>query len=197
MLLEVKRCNKNKWAHPIKKSKNCIFTIQAKTNCMKQCKKLFPLIFLIITFCASVLLVSAQQSGTAKKLAITNLVDSQQYVFYAESVIPMSGRQKFLTSSYTVYISKDTVISDLPFFGRAYSAPINAADGGIKFTSINFDYTSSARKKGGWNITIKPKDVPDVQQLSFTIYTNGTAYLNVNSTNRQSISFNGHVAKNK
>ena len=164
---------------------------------MKRCKKIFPLIFLIIILSNCVLPVSAQQSGNAKEVVIKNLVDSQRYVFYAQSASPMSGRQKFLTSNYTIYISKDTVMSDLPFFGRAYSAPINAADGGIKFTSINFDYKSAARKKGGWDIIIKPKDAPDVQQFTLTIYTNGTAYLNVNSTNRQSISFNGYIAKKK
>lgn len=164
---------------------------------MKRCKKIFLLIFLIIIFSNCVLSVSAQQSGNAKEIATKNLVDSQRYVFYAQSATPISGRQKFLTSDYSVYISKDTVMSNLPFFGRAYSVPINTTDAGIKFTSINFDYKSSARKKGGWDITIKPKDAPGVQQLLLTIYTNGTAYLNVNSTNRQFISFNGHVAKNK
>jgi hypothetical protein len=142
-------------------------------------------------------LVTAQKSTPAKEAVIKNLVNSQQYVFYAQSALPMSGRQRFLTSEYTLYVSKDTVISDLPYFGRAYSAPINLAGGGINFTSTSFDYQLKARKKGGWDITIKPKDTPEVQQLMMTIFENGTTSLRVSSNNRQPISFNGYITTRK
>lgn len=164
---------------------------------MKAFKKLAPAVVFLIALLVSRQLVFAQKPATEKELAIQTLVDNQQYVFYAESVSPMSGRQRFLTSDYTVEVSKDTVVSYLPFFGKAYAAPIGSTDGGIKFTSTNFEYKITPRKKGGWDINIKPKDVSDVQQLSLTVYKNGTAYLSVNSTNRQSISYNGHISEKK
>lgn len=164
---------------------------------MKAFKKLAPAVVFLIALLVSTQLVFAQKPATEKELAIQTLVDNQQYVFYAESVSPMSGRQRFLTSDYTVEVSKDTVVSYLPFFGKAYAAPIGSTDGGIKFTSTNFEYKITPRKKGGWDINIKPKDVSDVQQLSLTVYKNGTAYLSVNSTNRQSISYNGHISEKK
>lgn len=146
---------------------------------------------------ADVPVVSGQKQPTAKEIAITKLVDSQQYVFYAQYVIPSNGRQRNLTSDYTVSVSKDTVTSDLPFFGRAYSAPINPGDGGIKFTSTNFSYKLEQRKKGGWIVTIKAPDAPGVQQLNMTIFENGTASLLVTSTSRQPISFNGYIRGRK
>lgn len=164
---------------------------------MKAFKKLVPAVVFLIVLLVSTQLVFAQKTATEKELAIQTLVDNQQYVFFAESVSPMSGRQRFLTSDYTVEVSKDTVVSYLPFFGKAYAAPIGSTDGGIKFTSTKFEYKITPRKKGGWDINIKPKDVSDVQQLSLTVYKNGTAYLSVNSTNRQSISYNGHISEKK
>ncbi|MEP7142615.1 MAG: DUF4251 domain-containing protein [Ferruginibacter sp.] len=164
---------------------------------MKSLKRSLPIILVFIAIISDPLVINAQKSATVKEVAIKNLIDSQRYVFHAENVTPMSGRQRFLTSDYIVNISKDTIISDLPYFGRAYSAPINSGEGGIKFTSTDFGYEIIPRKKGGWDITIKPKDVPDVQRLTMTIFENGTASLQVTSTNRQPISFNGYVTKLK
>jgi hypothetical protein len=164
---------------------------------MKTFKGILPFLLFMALFTGNTNIVIAQKKVSAKETEIKNLLYSQQYIFYAQSVIPSSGRQRFLTSEYTVTISKDTIVSYLPYFGRAYSATLGTTDGGIKFTSVDFDYTISDRKKGGWEINIHPKGGQDVQKLNFTVYNNGTAYLFVNSNNRQSISFNGYVRARK
>ncbi|MHA4806557.1 DUF4251 domain-containing protein [Flavitalea flava] len=134
-----------------------------------------------------------QDKQAAKETAIKNLVDSQSYVFKAQSAMPMSGRTRQLTSDYDLKVTKSSIICYLPYFGRAYSAPIDPTQGGIQFTSKDFDYTVTARKKGGWDVQIKPKDKRDVQQLSLSISQDGYASLQVTSTNRQMISFNGYI----
>ncbi len=164
---------------------------------MKTFKEILPFLLFMAVFTGNTNIVIAQKKVPAKEVEIKNLLGSQQYIFYAQSVTPFSGRQRFLTSDYTVTVSKDTVLSDLPYFGRAYAAPIGSNDGGIKFTSVDFEYKISERKKGGWEINIKPKDGQGVQQLALTIYNNGTAYLFVNSNSRQSISFNGYITGKK
>jgi hypothetical protein len=50
------------------------------------------------------------------------------------------------------------------------------------------------RKKGGWEITITPKDGKDVRNCQLTVYESGNANLLVNSNNRQSINYSGEVA---
>ncbi|MEP7319290.1 MAG: DUF4251 domain-containing protein, partial [Panacibacter sp.] len=94
-------------------------------------------------------------------------------------------------------ISKDTIISYLPYFGRAYTAPISPEDGGINFTSTDFEYTTALRKKGGWSIEIKFKDQSQVREMNLTIFDNGRADLFVSSNNRQSISFSGNIRERK
>ena len=128
---------------------------------------------------------------------IKNIVENQNYFFIAQTALPSTGSSRQLSPDYTVKVSKDTIISDLPYFGRAYSAPIGKLDGGIKFTSNNFDYKKEVHKKGGWDIFIEPKDVREVQQLSFSISENGYATLKVISTNHQAISFYGYVKGDK
>jgi hypothetical protein len=132
-----------------------------------------------------------------KRAVITNLIDSQDFNFVAQTVLPQRGVTKQLTSIYDITISKDSIVSDLPYFGRAYSVPYNPNEVGLKFTSTKFEFTKTPGKKGGWNISIKPKDYAEVQQLSFRIFENGSASLNVINLNRDPISFQGFIKERK
>jgi len=144
--------------------------------------------------------VKAQDTNADKKAEeaaqVKAMVESQRYVFKPQSANPMRGRTVQLTSEYTVKVSKDTIVSDLPYFGRSYTAPIDPSKGGIQFNSTKFDYKLEEVKKG-WQVTIKPGDVSDVQQFFLTIFTNGSATLQVTSTNRTPISFNGSVSERR
>ena len=135
------------------------------------------------------MLVSAQKKGPDD---IKRIVESQNYIFKANRVNPHGSISRELTSDYDLTVTRDTIISYLPYFGRAYVAPINVTDGGIKFTSAKFEYKQSKSGKG-WEIAIRPRDASDVQQLNLDIFDNGVATLRVISTNRQSISFNGYI----
>ena len=135
----------------------------------------------------------SQDKKNDKALQVKESVENQHYIFVAQTALPLQGRVRQLTTDYTLKVSKDTVIADLPYFGRAYSAPIGTSGGGIQFTSTKFEYTSTERKKGGWNISIKPKDSQDVRELSLSISENGYVSLQVISNNRQAISFNGYL----
>src|SRR4026207_765126 len=91
----------------------------------------------------------AQDKKENKQAAVRNMVESQQYIFKAQYVLPLAGSQRALTSDYDLTVSKSAVSSYLPFFGRAYVAPINPAEGGIKFNSSKFEYIKEEDKKGG------------------------------------------------
>ncbi|MEN0055859.1 MAG: DUF4251 domain-containing protein [Mucilaginibacter sp.] len=152
----------------------------------------------------SISLVHAQTSRKDKKAAhaaeIKSMVEAQDYVFDANYVTPMRGISRSLNSPYDLVISKDTITAFLPYFGQAYQAPYNPTDGGIKFTTTKFSYNSKVGKKGDWTITIKPTDRSisnwrDVQTMTLSISTDGYASLQVISTNRDPISFNGTIEK--
>jgi hypothetical protein len=139
----------------------------------------------------SVFLVAHAQQ---KETVIKNKIQARSYVFMAQSVSPMRGSMRQLTSEYDLRVSPDSIIVWLPYFGRAYSAPLNAPDGGIKFTSTNVDYTVVTRKNR-WDITIKPKDAAGINQLFLTVFANGSASLQVTSNNRDPISFGGYISE--
>ena len=139
----------------------------------------------------------AQKKDSAKIAMIKNCIDSRHYTFKAQVMLPVSGRSRQLTSDYDVRITRDTVISVLPYFGRAYSAPLGTDDNGLRFTSKDFDYTIMPKKKDGWNVKIKIKDVSGSQQMDMSIFSNGTASLQVTGTNREPVSFTGYITTAK
>ena len=131
---------------------------------------------------------------TAKEATIKSNVDAKNYTFIATYMLPQRGDGKSLTSEYDFKVTKDSLISFLPYYGRAYFVvPYNGADGGIKFTSTKFSYVAKDKKKGGWEITIIPSDVRNLNRLIFNISPDGYASLSVTSNNRDFITFNGYL----
>jgi Domain of unknown function (DUF4251) len=154
--------------------------------------KAFLILFTINILAAS-FIVKAQDKTPDE---IKKIVESQNYIFKAQMANPQTGSSRSLTPEYDLTITRDTIISDLPYFGRAYAAPVDPAEGGIKFTSTSFEYKPAKHDKG-WEIMIKPKDARDVQQLYLEIFNNGNTTLQIISTNRQGISFNGYIEEGK
>jgi hypothetical protein len=89
------------------------------------------------------------------------------------------------------------LVAFLPYYGRAFSAPMTTEENGYKFKSKDFSYTSTQRKKGGWEISINTKDVKNSPKLNLSINENGYATLTIISNNKQSINYNGFLAENK
>lgn len=162
---------------------------------MKEYRFLNKAFLLLFTFTACFQFsIQAQNDKKEQKQAdIQKLIQSKNFVFVAQYASPLGGRQINLTSIYDVKLSADTIVSELPYYGRAFVAPINPADGGINFTSTNFTYTVNDKKKGGWEITVLPKDTHDARQMFLTVSAEGYASLQVTSNNRQPIGFTGYI----
>lgn len=134
----------------------------------------------------------AGKIGTDKLKMIKTQVENKSFVFLARSVRPMKGGTRHLTSTYTLEVDSATVVSDLPYYGRVYQAAYGG-DGGIKFSSADFEYKTEVRKKGGWIIQIKTKDLRNNFQLRLTVMENGNTSLQVNGNDRESISYDGEL----
>jgi hypothetical protein len=173
--------------------------------------KVFSILFICafsvnLSYAQTVSYASYRQTTKADKKAakaaqVKRLVESQNYVFQATYVIPSGMQSRALNSGYDFTVTKDKIEVYLPYFGRAYSAPRNLNDGGIKLKTTKFDYKSEF-KKSTWNIVIKPKQdndpgVKDVQSLKLTVYDNGFATLFVTSLSKQPITFNGNIEEVK
>jgi hypothetical protein len=78
-----------------------------------------PFILLVFAFCC--ITVQAQEKSTA----IKSMIEAKQFVFKAQTVLPASMATRQLSGdNYDLKLFGDSLISYLPYFGRAYSAPI-------------------------------------------------------------------------
>lgn len=162
----------------------------ADMNKMKT--KVMYLFFVMLT--AGIHSVGAQEVNEA---SIQGLIDAKRFVVQVQSVSPARGGLRQLTPGYTFTILPDSILSELPYFGRAHQASINPSDAGIKFTSTDFQYEVKNRKKGGWDLKIRPKDNGKAHQFFITISTTGHASMRVSSSDRESISYNGFIEEVK
>jgi hypothetical protein len=169
-------------------------------------KTLIKLFFVAVILSGSITITNAQatrkEKQAAKAAKIKDLLDSRNYVFNATYIIPQRGNSRSTNYGYDLVVSKDTVTAYLPYFGRVTLAPVDPSDGGVKFTSTNFDYTAKQAKNGSYNITITPKDAgtqvsKDVRYLRLNVSTSGYASLQVISNNREPISYNGDIQEQK
>ena len=156
------------------------------------------IVFIITMVFLSIVLIncsSSRNTTTLEKGMIEEMIRNQSFIFVAERMNPLRGRSRILTSSYDVRVNNDSLVSFLPYFGRAYSAPIDPTKVGTQFTSTNFTYQVGKEKNNRWLISITPKDVSTIQQLLFTIFDNGTTSLSITSTSKDQISYEGYLKK--
>jgi archaellum component FlaF (FlaF/FlaG flagellin family) len=134
-----------------------------------------------------------QSKKAAKEAKVKKMVESGRFQVTMNQAYPMRGRMISLTPEYTLALAKDSAISYLPYFGRAYSAPLNS-EGGIKFAELVRDKKISFNaKKGSYILSFKVQAKEDTYRFFITVWLNGTATVNVTSNNRQGIDFSGEV----
>lgn len=148
---------------------------------------LFHTLVAAITFNAS-----SQETNEA---TLKSLLSQKTFVFKAQSAWPLQGTVVQLNAGFDVKLLSDSINTYLPYFGRSFVATYSNGGGGINFATSKFDYKLKEKAKGGWEIVIKPTDTKDVNELIYSVSTNGYATLQVTSTTRQAISFYGVIEK--
>ncbi|WP_298645726.1 DUF4251 domain-containing protein [uncultured Proteiniphilum sp.] len=141
---------------------------------------------------------STQTAAEKEKLAadVRNAVEMSGFTFRATYAYPTGYKSIYLSPYYDVRVSPDTVKAYLPYYGRAYRAPMDSREGGYRFTSTDFEYQvdNEGNKKGNWSVMITIRDLDRPVTFRFDIWENGSARLDVNDVDRQPISFQGDLA---
>jgi Domain of unknown function (DUF4251) len=129
---------------------------------------------------------------TVKAQSVQPLIDSQSFVFSAQTVQPLrSGARPISTGNYSLRVTRDSIICALPYFGNSNSANLDLTQNVLRFKTTKFEFSVSPRKKDSWKISIKPRDNPYVDQLVLIVGSDGFTTLNIDINGYDSISFNG------
>jgi hypothetical protein len=157
-------------------------------------KNLFYILSLIFfSVACSSLKLTSEEKELIKSRVITG-IESNDYTIRVNQADPMRWKTIPLTSEYKLTIRNDSAFAFLPFFGRAYVAPYNSAEGGIKFEKKMEDYQVARNKKGdGWEIRFKMNLPNSNYQIFLSVFETGRSIINVNSYQRDPIAFYGDI----
>jgi len=130
-----------------------------------------------------------------KTAEIQKLLSQRRFTFIVQTVQPMRGGAIINpTGGYELVVKKDTLNSYLPYYGRAYTAPMNPSDSPLTFTTTEFTYSVENKKKGRKDITIVPKNRAQYsRQILLSISEQGYATLLITSNNRDPITYTGYI----
>lgn len=123
---------------------------------------------------------------------IKRLAESKEYKIDVNTALPMRGRNIPLTSRYSLEIKNDSVISQLPYFGRGYNVPYGGGEG-LNFEAPIEEYTVKTDKKGNTQVRFSTRSREDVLDYRIKIFENGSSTIDVSMQNRQGISFIGEL----
>ncbi len=143
---------------------------------------------------------------------LQSVLEKKEYTFMATRAIPSSGDAARLLSGthstaagrileldygYTLEIKESTLTVTLPYFGRAYTGSLDPEKQSHRFTSKNFSYVQTKGRKNTTVITMRPNDVQHIQHIVMEVYPNAKAYLTIQASDRQLISYDGYLKENQ
>ncbi len=151
---------------------------------------------LILGACIAMTLPAQAQSREEKKAgraeAVAKALDARTFKVGVDYMIPRRGKSRALTSPYSVEVRGDSICSCLPYVGRGFNVPYGGGQG-LNFSAAISQYEDEEGKKGRRLITIKVRSDEDSYTYRLTVYPDGQASLNVQPTERESISYRGEL----
>lgn len=140
------------------------------------------------------------QSKAEKKLMRAQMVkecmESGVFEIEPRTALTMSGRSIQLSAHYSFKVTKDSVYSYLPYYGRGYSIPYGGGEG-LDFEAKTEKFKQSITQKGYYEIEFSARTREDYYTFHIEVYDNGSSSIHVNMQNRQSIDFLGDLVLEK
>ena len=121
---------------------------------------------------------------------VTENVQSGNFSIDIERMYPLRGSSKSVTS-YSVTVKDGKIDSHLPFIGRAWNVPYGGGHA-LTFEAEVGSYTVQP-VRDGYEVTLYVKTDEDEHIYRFTIFDNGNTSLDVQSGNRDRISYSGNM----
>lgn len=149
----------------------------------------------ILWGCATVGNESGLSKAEKKALVerqVNEKLDKRRFKIEVDMMHPLNYPSKSLTSYFSLEIRNDSILSYLPYLGRAYQVPY----GGGK--ALNFDapirqYQELFPKKHMRRIEFSTDNGEDILFYAIEVFANGNSTIHVQSRNRQAISFDGEM----
>lgn len=156
-------------------------------------------IYLSVLFASALILWSscATSEEKAAQMAelsanVTNALNSRDYKIAIDRMYPMRGSSRHVSYGYSVEVRNDTLISYLPYFGRAYNVPYGGGKG-LNFSAPIGSYQEFLKRNGQRHIEIGVTNDEDTYFYTIEVFDNGSSSVDVRARQRERISYSGSV----
>ena len=151
---------------------------------------LFALAVVLWSSCAT----SEEKAAQMAKLSanVTNALNNRDYKIAIDRMYPMRGSSRHVSYGYSVEVRNDTLISYLPYFGRAYNVPYGGGKG-LNFSAPIGSYQEFMKRNGQRHIEIGVTNDEDTYIYTIEVFDNGNSSVEVRARQRERISYSGNV----
>ena len=105
---------------------------------------------------------------------------------------PTRGKAVNVAHDYSLEVRGDTLVSYLPYFGRAYSVPYGGGKG-LNFTAPIMEYRSEKGRRCSTTISMKVRNDEDIYMFVLEIFDDGNTSIDVRPQEREPISYSGNI----
>lgn len=158
---------------------------------MKQLLSITVILFLAtLLLCGCATTEERAARAAAKAAKVQTALAERQFKLSINRMYPLRGGTRQLSFGYSIEVRNDSLISYLPFFGRAYSVPYGGGKA-LNFSERIGSYQETLMADGLHHIEIGVKNEEDTYVYFLDVYDNGKATVDVQSYERDRISFSG------
>ena len=159
-------------------------------------KWLFTLLAVALTAAGcGVLSTETREERVAREIReaqlIREYVQSGNFKVHIDRMYPARGMSRSVTD-YSVEVKDGVLNSYLPYFGEVWRAPYGGGHG-LNFKADIGHYSVEQTRRDGYDIRIYVKTDEDEHWYLLTVFDNGRVSLDVQSVNRDRISYTGEV----
>ena len=159
---------------------------------MRKTNILFGFIALTLLACSSLTPAARAEREARVTQAVEKSLEDRHYTVEVQMMYPRTGRAINVTSNYSLEVKGDTVVSYLPYFGRAYDVPYGGGKG-LNFMAPISRYNAEKDKKGRTHVTLVTDNQEDVITYELEILSSGQTTIDMHSRNREPISYSGEL----
>ena len=159
-------------------------------------KWILPLLAAVLAFSAcGVLSPETREERIAREAQeaqmVHQAVETGDFTIDIDRMYPIRGTSK-MVNSYYIKVKDNVLISHLPYIGQAWRVPYGGGHG-LNFDAPVLNYNVVQNRRDGYEIRIFVKTDEDEHLYLLTLFDNGRASLDVQSGNRDRISFSGQM----
>ena len=157
--------------------------------------------YLVSMVLALVAVVVLSGCGTSEERAaraaeqatkVRNALKERHFKISVDHMYPMKGGMKSVSYGYSVEVRNDSLISYLPYIGRAHNVPYGGGNG-LNFSERIGSYHENQVKDGKWHIDIDVTNEEDTYRYQIDVFDNGSSSISVESRQRERISYSGEM----